>query len=599
MIGIFRGSELVETLTGSAVQDDPALFLAHANDVELVAVQGRAAKLPWSRVDSPFEESRFVLLDEWSALLGIRPPNCSGRLDPVVERLSSVMDRLAELDASVLERSDTYYGWRRSGDQLLIRAAAAHSRARHGQGSTVPPELAFLKHREKPERLKRIKNAPRVDPNEIRDAFDPTGELARRYVNWEPRLQQQQLAGEIAARLRDGGELVAEAGTGTGKSLAYLVPALAHAMQTGEQVVVATNTRVLQGQLASKDAPVAVQAANAQHPDQLPVVQVLKGRGNYLCLRRWFTEVQSGPTPIDDEAAFRAKVNIWLSITESGEQSELPLDRGGGALFNRVSADGEACDAARCQFQQRNQCFLYRARRAAESAHVVITNHALLLTDVVKEGEALPDSRHLIIDEAHHLEDQATKSFQTANSNRLLNTVLNMLAGDGRRGTAGLIPDIDFLLGDFRIVRQNSPGRESAVAQVREIERSIEKIRASASQFFADLAGTIERMGERSREYANRLRVTPTVRNSAEWQAIERRWDELNLPLASLVSHIASLQSGLPDVISSATGGDDGDDEVFTRTEDVVNRLGVVRHELTRMALEMNDAIFNPKADQV
>ena len=183
---------------------------------------------------------------------------------------------------------------------------------------------------------------------------------------------------------------------------------------TGEQVVVATNTRVLQDQLASKDAPLAMAAVKEAYPESEPRVQVLKGRANYLCLRRWFAEAQQKPVPAsDEEASFRARTNIWLNLTESGEQADLPLERGQTAIFTRVSAEGEACDASRCQFQQRNQCFLYRARRAADAAHVVITNHALLLTDVVKEGEALPEARHLIIDEAHHLEDQATNSFES------------------------------------------------------------------------------------------------------------------------------------------------------------------------------------------
>ena len=594
-----QGNEL-ERFSASPSELSTSLAKLKNYGAEFVAVQSLAVVARTVSAESTFDLASFVALDDWSSLVGIRPRSCGSTLDAAVERLAEVLDRLAALDPSVLNRSDQYLGWRRSGDQLLIRAATAHSRARHGEGSNLPAELAFLQPRDRPERLRKIKDANGVDPETIADAFDPSGAIAARYAAWEPRPQQREMATEVARRLRDGGELIAEAGTGTGKSLAYLVPALAHAMQTGEQVIIATNTRVLQDQLAQKDAPVAVAAANANQPDQLPIVQVLKGRSNYLCLRRWFADIQQQPlATIDEEAEFRSRTNIWLTLTETGEQSELPLDRSGAQLFNKVSADGEACDASRCQFQQRNQCFLYRARRSAESAHVVITNHALLMTDVVKEGEALPDARHVIIDEAHHLEDQATNSFQVANSSRLLTAALTLLTGESRRNQVGLLAELDSVLNNRKSLKPDPDALGNMRIAIQEVGANLESVRATATLLFGELADVVDQSGERSRDYSARVRVTTAIRHSGSWQSVERRWDTLNLAFANLISRLASLQADFPEFVAISATSDLPDDDLIVRTEDLTNRLGVVRYELTRMSLEMNDAIHNPKTDQV
>jgi DNA polymerase-3 subunit epsilon/ATP-dependent DNA helicase DinG len=408
------------------------------------------------------------------------------------------------------------------------------------------------------------------------------------------------MAVEIAGHLRDGGELIAEAGTGTGKSLAYLVPALANAVLTGEQVVIATNTRLLQDQLATKDAPLAVAALREVDPDCFPRVQVLKGRANYLCLRRWFADVHDRQLArSDDEASFAARANIWLALTESGEQSELPLDRNGAALFSRISAEGDACDAARCQFQQRNQCFLYRARRSAEAAHVVITNHALLLTDVVQNGEALPDARHLIIDEAHHLEDQATNSFHVTSSLRRLNQIVNAVAGDSRRGSPGLLSEIDALIGNRQLVAPDPDQLEKVRKGIGGTIAAIGSISTEASAFFSELIGIVENSGERSRDYSTRIRITEAIRHGPNWAIVERRWDALNIAISRTVSHLAELQSHFPDVAAATARQDIDIAALVTRVEDLENRLGLSSRELTEFGLNVNDAVHNPRPDQI
>ena len=597
---LFDGPIPVDDRAGSAPDTFEFIDVQCGLGLEFAAVSSATWLARYAGSEDGIDRSAFVALDAWSGIIDIQPRLISPRVEDVATRLGGVIARLGALDPGVLLRSDAYLGLRRNGEQRMIRAALAHSQAMHGAATARPPELAFLTNREKPERLKRIKNADRVEPDQIAASFDIGGPISKRFDAWEPRRQQREMAVAVAGELRDGGELIAEAGTGTGKSLAYLVPALTNAVMTGEQVVVATNTRVLQDQLANKDAPLAVAAVQEANPGCEPRVQVLKGRSNYLCLRRWFAEMQQKPVPAtDEEATFRARANIWLNLTDSGEQADLPLERGQALLFNRVSADGEACDASRCQFQQRNQCFLYRARRAADAAHVVITNHALLLTDVVQEGEALPEAKHLIIDEAHHLEDQATTSFQVSISSRLINQTLNTLAGDNRRGQPGLLVEIGALVNNRQLLTPSHDQVERVLKALEAVETAIETVRRESTAFFAELANVVENTGERSRDYSTRIRVTPAVRHGSVWESVERRWDALNIGLATTVSNIAILQTLFPDLAASAARQDIDLDQLGVRVEDIENRLGVHRYELTRIGMDMNDAIHNPGADQV
>lgn len=594
-----RGTPL-EDRTGTAAEIFDFVDTQCGLGLELAAVSSTAFLARYLDGEIDTEGAPFVALDDWAAIVGVRPHLVASQPDAIAARLGEILNRMSELDPGILIRSDAYLGWRRDGDQRLIRSALAYSQAVHGVASAKPPELAFLANREKPERLRRLKDADRVDPATVARSFDIGGPISRRFDAWEPREQQRDMAVAVAKQFASGGELIAEAGTGTGKSLAYLVPALANAVKTGEQVVVATHTRVLQDQLASKDAPLAIAALREAEPDCFPRVQVLKGRSNYVCLRRWFTDLQQQPhASTDAEASFRARANIWLTLTETGELSDLPLSRGQAAAFHRVSAEGDACDASRCQFQQRNQCFLYRARRSAEAAHVVITNHALLLTDVVQDGEALPDAKHLIIDEAHHLEDQATNSFQISTSSRLVSLALNAISGDSRRGQPGLLIEIEAILNNRQLLTPEPGQLERVRKAIAAVSSSLESVRSETATFFGDLATIVEHVGERSRDYSTRVRLTPAIRHAPDWSTIERRWDALNIALASAVSNIAILQSLFSDLSATASRPDADVEQLELRVEDIENRLGTHRYTLTEIGMALNDAIHNPKPDQV
>ena len=233
--------------------------------------------------------------------------------------------------------------------------------------------------------------------------FAADGPLARKLVGYEDRSEQRELAEAIERTFADGGALVAEAGTGVGKSMAYAVPSIA-AAALGDRVIISTHTLPLQDQLVRKDLPALQLALGTE-----VAVAVLKGRSNYLCPRRW--QIMRGAVTTREEARLVCKTLVWRTTTESGDRAELNLMRGEGELWSRISANDESCDQRRCKRTPGVNCYLQRAREAAADAGIVVVNHALLLQDARMRGALLPQADHVVIDEAHRLEDVATDAF--------------------------------------------------------------------------------------------------------------------------------------------------------------------------------------------
>jgi ATP-dependent DNA helicase DinG len=251
--------------------------------------------------------------------------------------------------------------------------------------------------------------APRPKaPPELRDlvddAFAPGGPLARAFDGFEPRPGQRRLAGAVAALFSDHGTLVAEAGTGIGKTLAYLVPAVL----SERRVIVSTGTRTLQDQIFYKDLP-ALASALGQ-----PIrAAYMKGRTNYLCLHRFERMIEAVPAlpPADQETMRR--IGEWLPATETGDRAEiedLPED---SPLWPDLTATSEQCLGRECPHYA--DCFVTRMRDRAAEAAIVIVNHHLLCADAsVRQGQfgaVIPECEIAIVDEAHQLEDIVTQYF--------------------------------------------------------------------------------------------------------------------------------------------------------------------------------------------
>lgn len=231
-----------------------------------------------------------------------------------------------------------------------------------------------------------------VDPDEVRRVF--TELLPAAFAGWEPRPGQIDMALRVAATLSEGGVTVLEAGTGTGKSLAYLVPAALWAKSNDSRVVVSTYTRTLQGQLVADDLPALVKVVPVKFA-------VLKGRNNYLCKRK--LELAGDEDKID-------AIRKWAATSATGDFAELGFDVDEDT-WEQVESDTDQTLRARCPHF--NTCFYYQARRTAAGAHVIVANHALLLSDLSLKKASntgiLPDFDRVVLDEAHHLEQAATQ----------------------------------------------------------------------------------------------------------------------------------------------------------------------------------------------
>ena len=288
----------------------------------------------------------------------------------------------------------------RRGDLLNERPLAGRTLRSHEGPSEGDSRGARLHEGPSEEKPRDARNPAALSVDAV---FAADGPLAKKLAGYEDRREQRELAAAIERTFQDGGALVAEAGTGVGKSIAYLVPAIA-AAQMGERVIVSTHTLPLQDQLVRKDAP-AVQAALGTSV----AVAVLKGRSNYLCPRRW--QILRGSVATREEARLVCKTLVWRTATETGDRAELNLMRGEGELWSRISANDESCDQRRCKRTPGVNCYLQRAREAAANAGIIVVNHALLLQDARMRGALLPQAEYVVIDEAHRLEDVATGAF--------------------------------------------------------------------------------------------------------------------------------------------------------------------------------------------
>jgi Rad3-related DNA helicase/DNA polymerase III epsilon subunit-like protein len=250
-------------------------------------------------------------------------------------------------------------------------------------------------------------SAPATDPHAISALLGPDGPMAGLLADYELRESQLQMSLAVAQLYARGGRLLVEAGPGTGKSLAYLVPAVHHAVASGERVVIATNTITLQEQLFSKDIPFM--------RSWLPFdfkASLLKGRANYVSLRRW-NRYLNAPSRradgswFDEELTFKLRMLVWLAQTHNGDRAEIKLNGFEELFWLRAASTPDDCLAAHCENYKTQRCFYWNSRRAAQDADVIVTNHALLLADALAGGSVLPSHEHLVVDEAHQLEETA------------------------------------------------------------------------------------------------------------------------------------------------------------------------------------------------
>ena len=375
---------------------------------------------------------------------------------------------------------------------------------------------------------------PRDDPQPLditalQALFSPGGALESHLSHYEHRAEQVDMMSAVATALTRQHHLLVEAGTGTGKSLAYLIPAIQWAWSNEMRVVVSTNTINLQDQIVKKDLPALRKILNVPFRAAL-----LKGRSNYVCPRRLDNLRRRGPR---DAAEMRvlAKLLRWLPESKSGDRAEITLTGPSeNNAWMRLSAEDEGCTTERCAAHMGGICPFYRARRSAETAHVVVVNHALLLADVASENRVLPDYRYLVLDEAHHLEAATTEGLSFVARQREFEGRLKELGGP----TSGLLSEVlQRCASVMPMTRLKS--LESKVAHAYE---AITATLLHSGSFFDALENfAIEADEGGNTVYDRRVRVVPAARASAAWEQVEIAWDNLHHTLTPVIDSLTAI----------------------------------------------------------
>jgi ATP-dependent DNA helicase DinG len=280
----------------------------------------------------------------------------------------------------------------------------------------------------------------RLDPLDVVETLGERGPIAPMLGAYEDRPSQRDMAAHISDAYNDGGVVLLEAGTGVGKSFAYLVPALAWARANKERTIVSTNTINLQEQLVGKDLPVLARAL--EQSEYRPTWALLKGWRNYLCLSR-LEQAMSHQQSLLEPERLQELVSLteWASRTSDGTLADLPAPPT-SEVWDEVAAESDICTRLRCPHFDR--CFLFRARRRAAEADVVVVNHHLLTADLAirqasdnwQDAAVLPPYQRLILDEAHHLEDVSAAHLGLQVTSRGVRRLLLRFERNGR----GLVP---------------------------------------------------------------------------------------------------------------------------------------------------------------
>ena len=326
------------------------------------------------------------------------------------------------------------------------------------------------------------------------------GPFAREVPNFAPRETQQRMADAVGGAIETHDALVVEAGTGTGKTFAYLVPALL----SGKRVIVSTGTRNLQDQLFHRDLPRVMSILGTKAD-----VALLKGRANYLCRYRLQQTVESGQfksrTQVDD----LQKVRAWGARTRTGDRSELVEVPEGSPLWPRVTSTAENCLGTECPLY--DDCFVFKARRRAQDADLTVVNHHLLLSDLALKregfGAILPEAEAYVLDEAHQLPELAGQYFSVGVSARQVKELAADALAEcaGQPGALALLqPALQHMNDAVRKARLafDTLPKRGAFAQL-EADAGAAEALENLGDALADLTGVLMGQAERSKGLAS------------------------------------------------------------------------------------------------
>ncbi len=407
--------------------------------------------------------------------------------------------------------------------------------------STIPPgkalaEIGFGPFQRIWQPLKPNAAVTPLDTDALAAHFAPNGSVSRVLDRYESRVQQVEMLQAVGKAFNDQEHLLVEAAPGTGRSLAYLVPAVSWALLNNERVVVSVSTASLQNQLLNHDIPLLKKALGTEFNAVL-----LKGRINYLCPRRLRTLRRRLPTSVEELRVF-AKILIALSEGGSGESSDLSL-RGPAewSTWKRLSAQDEECTPERCEQPMNGTCPFYKAYRAAEGAHLIVVNHDLLVSDSTTtnaERRVLPDHQRVIIDEAHNLEEAITNSL----SFRLDSTAIMRQLADLGTAKTGLLGDV---LSSTRPVLPPNY-YEQIKGFVGIVTSAVRKMGHHVDSLFEAILAFLQTTSNlRSGEYVIQIRLSSELRSRPAFSQVKAAWAILSQFTSAIAEAMTRLSTNL------------------------------------------------------
>ena len=406
--------------------------------------------------------------------------------------------------------------------------------------------------------------------------FSENGALARFVTGYEERDGQRRMAEAVARIVEDGGTLLTEAGTGTGKTLAYLIPAIL----SRQRVLVSTGTKNLQEQIFFKDLPALREALGVPFTATL-----MKGRSNYLCLHRWETyrdgvnggTSSSGRLIESGDQVLLPVIQQWASGTTTGDRAELrdlPEDL---PMWKEISSEADTCLGAECP--RHGDCFVTLMRQRAAESDVVIVNHHLLCADAAvrqsKFGEVVPSCPTLVVDEAHQLEDVATQYFGRAFSNYRVDDLVR----DGER----------LLMTPREEAPDDEGGRGFSPRQREELARALARVADRSRTFFSGLSTPFDSRSGRPEHRRGAARALKAGESRARYaaEAMEEHFEEGMMLAGALDGLEATLALAGTAKAGAAEARQDPDESVAA----VQRRAGELRNDL-RFLMRADDADF-------
>jgi ATP-dependent DNA helicase DinG len=473
-------------------------------------------------------------LEAVAACLGLAYPADEGKLPALLCALEQALgQRLGRLSAPVQAILRDVLG------DVFVHADIPWADVPRGDTPPLTKLGRILPHR--PRSVKREPQSLSEPLEQLAETIlSPEGAVAAHHPSYEHRTGQVQMASAVARSLRDSEFLLVEAGTGVGKSLAYLVPAIIYAREAAEAVVVSTNTKNLQQQLLESDLPLLRQA--------LPIpfeAALLKGRGNYACVRTLVAILsETRGSLFGAERLAAAHLFSWLAQSATGDMDELSGDAPNllgplAMMTTRVRSDGYACLGKACSYNE--VCPVEVARAHARNADIVVVNHALLLAET--RTQVLPDYSRLVLDEAQNLETVATDCLGLEVSRFLVHSLRRAISGE----TASLVESLRRRLPDL----EGRVGVELVDAMLEQVaplaDEAFDRLEDWGEELCAFCFG-VSRPGRGTDRVS--LRLTATVRASSAWQALAtdsrealRAGLELQVAIKSLAEAIGDAET--------------------------------------------------------